>query len=145
TVAKGEKIELCEGAIKMIFEEAAGDLRRSTNILQASAAIDTKVTEEVVMEVIGKAKNKDLEELLSLALNKEFLKARTKLHNLTAGQGVSSDYLLKQIYQQVFKLDLPDEKKIKIIKLLADYEFRIVEGSNPTIQIEAFLARLGED
>jgi replication factor C small subunit len=144
-VARSEGLELSEEAIKAIFEEAAGDLRRSTNILQASAAIDTKVTEEVAMEVVGKAKNKDLEELLSLALNKEFLKARTKLHNLTAGQGVSSDYLLKQIYQQVYKLDLPDEKKIKIIRLLADYEFRIVEGSNPTIQIEAFLAALGEE
>ena len=143
-VAKGEGLDVTEEAIKAIFEECTGDLRRSTNILQASAAINKKITEEVILEVVGKAKNKDVEELLKLALEKKFLKAREKLFKLTLEQGVSSDYLLKQIYQQVFKLELSEDEKLRVIKLLAEYEFRIVEGSNPTIQMEAFLAALGE-
>jgi replication factor C small subunit len=81
---------------------------------------------------------------LKLALEKKFLKAREKLFKLTLEQGVGSDYLLKQIYQQVFKLELSEDEKLRVIKLLAEYEFRIVEGSNPTIQMEAFLAALGE-
>lgn len=143
-IAKGEKIEIGNEAIKAIFEESGGDLRRSTNILQACAAINKKVTEEVVLDVVGKAKNKDIEELLNLALEKKFLKAREKLYKLTLEQGVSADYLLKQIYQQIFKLDMSEESKINVIKLLAECDFRIVEGSNPTIQMEAFLAGLGE-
>jgi replication factor C small subunit len=143
-VAKGENLDITEDAIKAIFEECNGDLRRSTNILQACAAIDKKITEEVILEVVGKAKNKDVEELLKLALEKKFLKAREKLFKLTLEQGVGSDYLLKQIYQQVFKLELSEDEKLRVIKLLAEYEFRIVEGSNPTIQMEAFLAALGE-
>jgi len=142
-IAKGEGLDISPEAIKAIFEECMGDLRRSTNILQASAAISKKISEEVILEVVGKAKNKDVEELLKLALEKKFLKAREKLFKLTLEQGVSADYLLKQIYQQVFKLELTEDEKLRVIKLLAEYEFRIVEGSNPTIQMEAFLAALG--
>ncbi|MBN2095150.1 MAG: replication factor C small subunit [Candidatus Aenigmarchaeota archaeon] len=143
-IAKGEKLTLDEAASNAIFEECGGDLRKSTNILQACAAIDAKITEDIVLEVVGRAKNSDIEELLKLALDKKFLKAREKLYKLTLEQGISSDYLLKQIYQQIFKLDLPEDSKVQIIKMIAECDFRIVEGSNPTIQMEAFLAGLGE-
>ncbi|OYT43557.1 MAG: Replication factor C small subunit [Candidatus Aenigmarchaeota archaeon ex4484_56] len=142
-IETNENLKLTDDAIDMLFKESNGDLRRATNILQACASVDKNITENVVLEVVGKAKIKDVEELLKLAIDGNFIRAREKLYNITISQGVSSEDLLKQIYSYIFELDLPDEKKIEIIKLLAEYEFRIVEGSNPVIQLEAFLANLG--
>jgi len=141
-IAKSEKLEIDKGAIKAIFKECSGDLRKATNILQACASINKKITEDVVLQVIGKAKTKDVEELLKLSLEGKFLKAREKLFDLMINQGVNAEDLLKQIYSTIYELDIKDEDKIRIIKLLGEYEFRVVEGSNPLIQIEAFLANL---
>jgi len=144
-VAKSENLELEDDAIKTTFKECKGDLRRATNILQACASINKKITEDVILEVIGKAKTKDVEELLKLALEGKFLKAREKLFDLMINQGIGAEDLLKQIYSGIYDLkEISDDDKIKIIKLLGEYEFRIVEGSNPMIQIEAFLANLKE-
>jgi replication factor C small subunit len=143
-IAKGEKLELEDKAIETIFKECKGDLRKATNILQACASINKKITEDVVLQVIGKAKTKDVEELLKLALEGKFLKAREKLFDLMINQGVSAEDLLKQIYSTIYELNIQDDNKIRIIRLLGEYEFRVVEGSNPMIQIESFLASLKE-
>ncbi len=143
-IAKGEQLKLDEKASESIFKECGGDLRKATNILQAAASIDKNIIEDVILEVIGKAKTKDIQELLNLALEGKFLKAREKLFDLMITQGVSAEDLLKQIYSGIYDLDISDDNKIKIIKLLGDYEFRVVEGSNPMIQLEAFLANLKE-
>ncbi len=141
-IVEKEQLKIDDGAIEQIFGECGGDLRRATNILQACASIDKRISEETVLEVIGKAKSRDIEELLKFALEGKFLESRKKLYNLMIEQGVSPDTLLKQIYSQIFKLEIEDDEKVRVIKLLADYEFRIVEGSNPLIQVEAFLASL---
>ena len=141
-IVEKEQLKIGDGATEQIFGECGGDLRRATNILQACASIDKRISEETVLEVIGKAKSRDIEELLKFALEGKFLESRKKLYNLMIEQGVSPDTLLKQIYSQIFKLEIEDDEKVRVIKLLADYEFRIVEGSNPLIQVEAFLASL---
>ncbi|MCK4428739.1 MAG: Replication factor C small subunit, partial [Candidatus Aenigmarchaeota archaeon] len=141
-IEKGEGLKIEDNAAEAIFLECGGDLRRATNILQACASINTEISEDIVLEVIGKAKTKDVEELLKLALEGKFIDSRKKLYNLMIDQGISPDDLLKQIYSRIFELDIIDDEKMRIIKLLAEYEFRIVEGSNPLIQVEAFLASL---
>lgn len=141
-IEKGEGLKIKEDGVEAIFKECGGDLRRATNILQACASINKEISENVVLEVVGKAKGKDIEELLKLAISGKFLDSRKKLYNLMIEEGVSPDDLLKQIYSQIFELKIDDNEKLRIIKQLADYEFRIVEGSNPLIQVEAFLASL---
>lgn len=141
-VAKSEGLKLEDDAVKEIFKECEGDMRRGINVLQACASINSEISDKTVLEVVGKAKRKDISELLTLAISGKFLDSRKKLYNLIIEQGVSPDDLLKQTYSEIFELEVSDDDKIKIIKLLADYEFRIVEGSNPLIQIEAFLANL---
>ncbi len=144
-IVEKEQLKIDDSAIEQIFGECGGDLRRATNILQACASVDKEISEETVLEVIGKAKSRDIEELLKSAITGKFLESRKKLYNLMIEQGVSPDALLKQIYSQIFKLEIEDDEKVRVIKLLADYEFRIVEGSNPLIQVEAFLASLKKD
>ncbi len=143
-IEKGEELKIEEDAIEAIFKECGGDLRRATNILQACASMNKEISENSVLEVVGKAKGRDIEELLKLAIAGKFLESRKKLYNLMIEQGISPDDLLKQIHSRIFELEIDDNEKLRIIKLLADYEFRVVEGSNPLIQVEAFLASLSK-
>jgi replication factor C small subunit len=42
----------------------------------------------------------------------------------------------------MFSLSIPDIEKVKLIDRTGEIEFRIVEGSNERIQLEALLAYL---
>ena len=47
-----------------------------------------------------------------------------------------------QVYREVTRLDIPDKKKIALVDRIGEYNFRLVEGANERIQLEALLAQI---
>ncbi|MEM5843225.1 MAG: replication factor C small subunit [Candidatus Aenigmatarchaeota archaeon] len=144
-IVKGEKIEIDEKAIEAIINIAEGDLRKVANLLQAAASITKKITADVIYEVASLAKPKEIEEMLNLALSgitENFQKAREKLISFIIKEGLAGEDLIKEIYRQALKLNVPDEKKIEIIEKIGEYEFRISEGGDALIQLTALLAQI---
>ncbi len=141
-IAKHEKLKIDEKAIKAIIDIAEGDLRRTSNLLQAAAAVSDKITEDIVYEVASLAKPTDIREMLGLALKGNFQAAREKLIQLLIKQGLAGEDIVKQIHKEILRLDLPEEKKIDIIEKVGEYEYRISEGGDPFIQLAALLAHI---
>lgn len=139
-IIKGEKLNVSKDALEAIYEICEGDMRKAVNILQASASLGKKITEDVVYDVASRAKPKDVEEMLQLVLNGKFKEARDKLHDMLLKQGLAGSDVIREIHKQIFGLPIPEEAKIKLIEKCGDYEFRISEGGNELIQLEALLA-----
>jgi replication factor C small subunit len=139
-IVKSEKLEIDESGINAIITIAEGDLRKVSNLLQASASLGKKITEDVVYDVASRAKPKDVEEMLQLVLNGKFKEARDKLHDMILKQGLAGSDIIREIHRQIFGLPISEEAKIKLIEKCGDYEFRISEGGNELIQLEALLA-----
>lgn len=139
-IIKGEKIQIDKEALKAIYEVSLGDLRKATNILQASSALG-KVTRATVFEVVAMANPKDVREMLDSALSGRFPDARKKLYNLLIEQGLSGDDIIREMHRQVFKLDIPEESKLVLIDRIGEYEFRLNQGGSEEIQLEALLAQ----
>jgi len=55
-------------------------------------------------------------------------------------QGLGGLDMIKAIQQELWKLDVPEENKILLTERCAEIEFRLVEGSDEFIQLEALLA-----
>ena len=55
--------------------------------------------------------------------------------------GLSGIDTIKLINKQVWNLKIPDESKVWLIDKVGEYEFRIVEGADEYLQIEALLAQ----
>jgi len=140
-IVKGEKLKIDESGIKALIEVSEGDLRRVANLLQASAALGKKISDDVVYEAAARAKPKDIEEMLNLALKGDFKSAREKLHDMILKQGLSGEDIIKGIHRQIYELKIPEEDKVKIIELTGEYDFRISEGGSELIQLEALLAQ----
>jgi len=143
-VAKEENIELSENAIKAIIYVAQGDLRKAINILQASATVDSKIKEATIYAVSSKAKPQEIRELIKLALNKEFLEARAKLDALLYEYGMSGEDIILQLYREIIEMpkeEMEDKTKIDLIEKIGEHNFRIVEGANERIQLEALIAQ----
>ncbi|ALL01682.1 Replication factor C small subunit [Pyrodictium delaneyi] len=142
-ICEQEGCKYTEEGLETIYEVSEGDMRRAINILQAAAALGT-VTPEVVYKVVGLAHPKEIREIIRLALEGEFLKAREKLRALMINYGLSGVDVIKQIHREIFgqELKLPEEIRVMIADYTGEIQFRLVEGADDEIQLNAFLAWL---
>ena len=140
-ISKKEKIKIDAKALSAIYDYSNGDLRHAVNILQASATADT-VTEETVKNTAGLAKTNDVDEVLKLALGGNLAKSREKMIELIKVYGMSESDFLKYLNQSVFKIK--PEKISEILEMVAKYDYRVLVGANPEIQLSALLAELGK-
>ncbi len=139
-IEKGEGIHVTEEAIKALYFISEGDLRRAINILQASATLTKEITPEVIYKVSATAKPEDIKLLLEEAMKGNFTKARELLYKIYIEYGLSGEDLVRQIHRVARDLDIDDRLKVQIIDKIGEIEFRMVEGSNERIQLEALLA-----
>ncbi|MBU5537565.1 MAG: replication factor C small subunit [Candidatus Aenigmatarchaeota archaeon] len=141
-IVDGERLKIDEKAINAIIYLSEGDLRKVSNLLQASAAMKEKITEDVVYDVASKAKPTDVKEMLELALKGRFLDARKKLQDMLLRQGLSGSDIISEIHRQIYSLDgISEDKKVQLIEKCGEFEFRISEGGNELIQLESLLAQ----
>lgn len=141
-IAKKEKLKINKKAIDAVLYLSSGDLRRSINLLQSSAATGRKITKKLVYDVAAQAKPEDIEEVLKKALDGKFEDSRKSLYDLLINQGIAGEDIIKEINRQLYDLDVSEEDKIALIQKLGEYEFRIDQGGDPMIQIAAFLAQV---
>lgn len=142
-IAEREGLRVDLEALKLIYSLSEGDLRKAINILQASSALG-EVSVETVYKVIGAAHPEEVREMLSAALEGRFLEAREKLRKLMVEYGLSGLDVIKQIHREIFSesLKIPEELKVMISDYAGEIQFRLVEGADDEIQLNAFLARL---
>jgi replication factor C small subunit len=144
-VAKTEKLDIDDKSIQAINYASQGDLRKSINILQACSSITGKVTPEIVFSVSSRARPEQVQEMILLALGGKFLESRKKLDELMYDYGMSGEDIIGQIYREL--MALPAEKiseveRIRLADKIGEYDFRMVEGANERIQLEALMAQL---
>lgn len=142
-ICEQEKCKYTEEGLETIYEISEGDMRRAINVLQAAAAIGT-VTPDIVYKVVGLAHPREIREMIKLALDGQFQRARDQLRQLMINYGLSGVDVIKQIHREIFsqELKLPEELRIMIADYAGEIQFRLVEGADDEIQLSAFLAWL---
>jgi len=140
-IEKDENIKIDEKAKEALFIISGGDARKINNILQSSAAISKDITEETIYSMASVARPKEVDEVLKLALSNKFVDARNKLMDVMLNYGLSGLDIIKQIQQEILNLDLNNESKMLLMEKCGEIEFRMTEGSDEFIQLEALLSQ----
>ena len=140
-IAKKENVKSDVKGLSAICDYTEGDLRHAINILQAAAS-SGNVTESVVKSVVGLTKSKDVQDVLKFALDGKITDARNKMIELVKVYGMSESDFLKYINQAVFNSKVNNLEGI--LETIAKYDYRILVGSNPEIQLTALLAELAK-
>ncbi len=141
-IADNEGLKITEEALNALVYISEGDMRRAINTLQATAAISDTIDEELVYKVAARAKPKEMRDMMSYAIKGDFFKAREMLNKLMIDYGMSGEDIIRQMHREVFSLDISDRQKVKLVDIIGEYEFRLVEGANERIQLESLLAQL---
>lgn len=143
-ISESENCQYTEEAIDLIVKFGEGDMRKSINILQ-SAASEGAITEDHVYDVVSKAKPQEIKNMVDSALMGDFLQARKILREEMIMQGTSGEDMVNQIYQEVSGRVMDGKMNgdvyMDLIGVIAEADFRIREGANPRIQLEALLAQ----
>ena len=140
-IAKQEKIKTDEKGLQTICDHTSGDLRHAINILQAAAS-SGDVTESIVKSVVGLTKTTDVQDVLKLALDGKISDSRDKMIELIKVYGMSESDFLKYINQAAFNSKTNNLEGV--LETIAKYDYRILVGANPEIQLSALLAELAK-
>ena len=140
-IAATENLKLDEKAKEALYTISQGDCRRLENIMQSCAALGSDITEDSVFSLAAVARPAELKEALGLAIENKFLDARKKLLDLMLSYGLSGLDIVKQIQREIWNLEIDGRMKVKLIDRCGEAEFRIVEGSDEFLQLEALLSQ----
>ena len=140
-ICEKQGVRFEEKAFSTIYDSTLGDLRHSINILQAAAGMGA-ISSSNVASSIGLSGKTRVKEIIKLALAGKFHEARFRLFELMQVYGMSENDFLKYANQEAYdlKLDRPDE----FAALMAEYDYRLVTGAHPEIQLVALLAQLSK-
>lgn len=142
-VAKEEKLKVDKKAYDALVYVAEGDLRRAINTLQVASTLSKKVSEDSVYKVAAKARPEEVREMIELALKGKFIEARKALDALLYDYALSAEDILLQVHREVTNSDKFDSKQtVALVDRIGEASFRVTEGANERIQLEAFLAQL---
>ncbi len=147
-IADSEEKEITEDGMEALIYVAEGDARKATNSLQVAATMGDKIDSNMIYKTASLARPEEVKKLLTTALGGNFLEARNQLDDLLITYGLSGVDVIQQIHRTIVELPIPDHKKVQLVDKVGEIEFRMVEGGNERIQLEALLSQFilaGED
>ena len=139
-ISDKESITITPDSLEILYEGSEGDCRRSINILQSTASISPSINSELISTIISSAKPKDIKIVLDYAISGDFQKSKDKLLDLMLKESISGQEVIKAIQKEIWNLPIEPEIKVKLTEKTGETEFRMVEGSDPFIQLQALLA-----
>lgn len=140
-VALQEKLVIEESAKSALVDVIEGDCRKLYNLLQSCAATTSTITTATVYALASMAQPTDIKDVLSLAVGGSFVEAKKKLFAIMLQFGLSGVDVIKQVQKEVLDLNIDSQKKMWLITLCGEIEFRLSEGSDEMIQLESLLAQ----
>ena len=139
-IAAEEDIEYTDDGMDALAYAADGDMRRAINALQAAAAAGDVVDEEAVYAITSTARPEEIESMIERALSGDFKGARAELVDLLTERGLAGGDIIDQLHRSVWEFDLDEAAAVHLMDRLGEADYRISEGANEQVQLEALLA-----
>ena len=144
-IAEKEKLKISSDGLDAIFEVCGGDLRKAINTLQSAASLSKPIDAKIVYSITGRASPADVQKMIKVAIDGDFVESRKQLREMIQKYGVSGSDLIRQIHTEIFRSDTPEKWKIRLADIVGEVDYRLVEGADEEVQLSALLAKLVEE
>ena len=139
-IAEKEKLKMTEDSFDALYDASEGDCRRTINLLQATASISPDINAEMINIISSRSKPANIKVVLDYALTGDFAAAREKLLDVMLKESIAGIDIVKAIQKEIWNLPIEPEIKVKLTEKTGEIEFRMVEGSDEFVQLQALLA-----
>ena len=139
-MAEQEKLKMIDDAYEALYEASEGDCRRAINLLQATASIALDINAELINMISSSAKPAGIRIVLDYALAGDFINARDRLLDVMLKESISGIDVIKAVQKEIWNLQIEPEIKVRLTEKTGEAEFRMIEGSDEFVQLQALLA-----
>ena len=137
------KIVIDDEAANAVVAISLGDMRKALTALQVAAAIDGHVTRNMIYETTATAPPEALQQYLLACREDGFHAARRRLRELLDKFGLAGTDFVNQLHRELYNTDFLSElAKLDLTELMAEIDFRLVEGGGEQLQLDAMTARI---
>ena len=139
-IARSEGIQITADTISVLQEMSEGDCRKMVNLMQAAAVTDKNLTPGLIREISKSSRPQDVKTMMEAALRADFRIARGIMLDLMLDQSMTGIDIIKHVMEIIPEMKIDEKIKVKLIEKCGEAEFRLTEGSDEFIQLEALLA-----
>ncbi len=141
-ICEKEGVKITDDGLEALLYISGGDFRKAINALQGAAAIGEEITADTIYQITATARPEELGKLIETALKGNFMEARQILDRLMIEYGMSGEDIVSQLFREIISSPLNEKVKVFLIEKLGEVDFRLTEGANERIQLDAYLAYL---
>jgi len=141
-ISKQESLQIDENVIEILYKLSEGKISRAIDLLQLCSLSGKTIDLEKLYENSQKFHIDIVRSLLLLALNSNFPNARKLAREIVSNYKYKISKLFKLLLEELNKLPLSKFTRSKLINLIADADFRALDGIDNDIQISALLSKL---
>jgi len=139
-VANKENLEINEEIIEILHRLSRGNLSHALDYLQLASLEGTMIDSNVLFETYKNYQNTIPKELLMTALKGDFKKARDVSREIISKYKITIRELLVQLLTEVHKLPLSRTAKFELINMIAETDFKAIDGQDDDIHLSALLS-----
>lgn len=141
-IAKKESLKISDDCIEILYRISDGKISRALDILQLSSISDSTITTAILYEISQKFHNDLIRSLLMVAFKGDFPKTRDLARKILSNYKYSVHELYKLLLIEINRLPLSKITRINLINLIADSDFRSLDGRDNDIQVSALLSKI---
>jgi replication factor C small subunit len=141
-IAHNESLNIKDNVIEVLYKISEGKLSRAIDLLQLCSVSNTTISLDSIYDNSQRFQIDLVKSLLLVALRGDFPKSRELSRNILSNYKYSAQELFNLLLIEVSKLPLSKFARIQLINIIAEADFRAVDGRDDDIQISALLSKL---
>ena len=141
-IADNESLEIEDGTIEILYKISNGKISRAIDLLQLSSISGKTIDLNKLYENSQKFQNDLVKSLLLMTLRGDFPKSRDISRNVISNYKYTPHELFNLILNELNKLPLSKFARARLINLIADADFRALDGIDNDIQTSALLSKI---
>ncbi|HUW90555.1 MAG TPA: AAA family ATPase [Candidatus Nanopelagicaceae bacterium] len=142
TIAEKEALKIDKETIRTLYEITAGKLSNAIDLLQICSISGNDIDVDKLYENFSNSKNDMIKSLLIMCFKGDFRKARELSRKIQSSYKFTSQEMFQIMLNELAKLPFSTYSRMKLINLLAEADFRAIDGRDTDIQISNLLAKI---
>jgi replication factor C small subunit len=141
-VAQKESLKIEQEAIEVLYKISEGKISHAIDLLQLCSISGDRIDSELLYENSIKSQNDMVRGLLLMSFKGNFLKSRELSRKIQTSYKYTAQELFQIMLTELEKIPISKYVRTKILNLIADADFRAVDGRDTDIQVSNLLAKL---
>jgi len=141
-IAQQESLKIEQEVIEFLYKTSEGKISRAIDLLQLCSVGGEEIGLEKLYENSINSKNDMVKSLLLICFKGNFLKARELSRKIQTSYKFNSQEMFQILLTELAKIPISKYSRNKLLNLIAEADFRAIDGRDTDIQISNLLAKI---